>query len=197
VFAALLAERFAGGSPAIEIVNAGVGGNNTDQAGERFDRDVLGRHPDVVTLFFGINDSAVDVQLGARSPRVGVDRYKANLLRFVRTLKARGVAAVLLTPNPVAWTPELRKLYAGPPYKPDEPDGWNVLLKDYAAAVREVAAEQRVALVDVDRLFRDAASVPGRRLHDLLSDGMHPNDRGHDLIAEQVAQAVENALAAE
>src|SRR5262245_18772354 len=40
----------------VEIVNAGVSGNRSSEMRERFQRDVLARKPDLVTVSVGIND---------------------------------------------------------------------------------------------------------------------------------------------
>lgn len=61
VYSTLLqSELFAQGQP-IRVVNSGVGGNTTEVARDRFERDVLAYQPDLVVVQFGINDSAVDV----------------------------------------------------------------------------------------------------------------------------------------
>lgn len=187
VFAAVLEERLVREGDHARVINAGIGGNNTRQARERLTRDVIEHHPLVVTLSFGINDSAVDVFDGATQPRVPLPEYEKNLAHMVQQLQDAGILPILMTPNPVAWTDELKKLYASPPYRPDDADGWNVLLKDYAEAVRRIAAAREVPLVDTDRLFRAYAAEPGHDLHDLMTDGMHPNDAGHAIIAVHLA----------
>src|SRR5438874_898094 len=40
----------------IEIVNAGVSGNRSSEMRDRFQRDVVDRKPDLVTISVGIND---------------------------------------------------------------------------------------------------------------------------------------------
>jgi lysophospholipase L1-like esterase len=147
---------------------------------------VLAPEPDLVVIQFGINDSAVDVWKDppAAEPRLARDRYRENLAFFVRELRARGSAVVLMTPNPVRWTPSLRKTYGKPPYRPEDPDGFNVLLGSYAELVREVAAAEGVPLVDVYAAFRDFSGEGGLTVDGLLSDGMHPNETGHRLVAD-------------
>ena len=86
----------------------------------------------------------------------------------------------------MAWTPELLSYYGKPPYQPENPDGWNIPLRPYADAVRAIAADDDVLLVDVDELFRAYASAPGHHIDDLLLNGMHPNTEGHRLIAEGI-----------
>jgi lysophospholipase L1-like esterase len=186
VFSSFLQERL----PEAKIINAGVPGNTTRDALVRLDRDVISQHPDIVTIFFGINDSAVDVWKGATEPRVPLAEYRANLGEMITAIRGAGATPILLTPSPVAWTCELLKLYGRAPYQPDNPDGWNVELKQYAAAVRQIAVDQRVLLVDVDGMFREYAAEPGHHLGDLLLDGMHPNDMGHRLIAEGILKNI-------
>jgi len=184
VFAGLLEEAF----PAMAVINAGGPGNTTVDARARFEQDVLGRNPDIVTIAFGINDSAVDVRLGAVDPRVSLDEFEANLRYFVTTLRDRAVKSILMTPNPLAWTPPLEAMYGKPPYDPEDPNGFNVLLAEYAERVRQVAATEVVPLVDVYRLFSERTGRGDMRR--LLLDGMHPNDVGHHLIAEAVGSVI-------
>jgi lysophospholipase L1-like esterase len=187
VFAEILKARL----PDAKIINAGVAGNTTRDGLVRLDRDVISAYPYWVTIFFGINDSAVDVWKGATEPRVALGDFRANMREVVERIIAAGGHPIVLTPNPVAWTPELLKLYGKSPYEADDPDGWNVVLKQYAAAVRVIAADEHVPLVDVDEIFRTWASEPGHRLADLLCDGMHPNSHGHELIASAILAAME------
>ena len=165
--------------------------NNTQDAARRFEKDVLDKKPDLVVLQFGINDSAVDVwkQPPAEKPRVDLTDFRKNLQYFISTLKTRGVKVVLMTPNPLRWTPRLLELYGKPPYHPESPEGMNRLLHTYVAAVRELALEESVALVDVDVAFRDYARGHGS-LDDLLLDGMHPNQQGQLIVAEILGKTV-------
>ncbi len=184
IFGALLQDLL----PDVAVVNAGVGGNSTTDARARFEQDVLARGPDVVTVAFGINDAAVDVWKGDTSPRVPIEDYRANLRYFVEVLKEQGSRPILMTPNPLAWTPKLIELYGKPPYDPGSADGLNVLLADYAEVARKVAKEEGVALVDVWKLFREHQERHPEA--SLLLDGMHPNERGHRLIAEALLKVL-------
>lgn len=178
------------------IINAGVGGNTTSMARRRFETDVLRHNPKLVIIQFGINDSAVDVykQPPATLPRVPFATYRDNLLYFIATLKGRGTQVILMTPNLLHWTPNLKELYGKPPYNPDDPDGFNLYLRDYAQAVRDIAKEQKVPLVDIYKAYEDYAKDPGRTADELLLDGMHPNAKGHQLVTERLMGPVSAAL---
>lgn len=172
----------------VDIINSGVGGNHTDLAMKRFDRDVLQHDPGIVIIQFGINDAAVDVWKNppATQPRVNLERYAKNLREFVQQLQARKIRVILMTPNPLRWTERLKQLYGKPPYRPDDVDGFNVLLSQYSAATRQVAHSEKVTLIDVDEAFRKFADQSGQSMDDLVLDGMHPNEKGHTLIANLI-----------
>ncbi len=175
----------------VAVTNAGVGSNSTEDARKRMQKDVLSLDPSWVIVQFGINDAAVDVWKTppAQEPRVSLARFKENVEWIVDTLQKDEVSVVLMTPNPMRWTPKLLGLYGKPPYEPDRTDGFNVLLKDYAEAVRLVAREKEVLLVDVYGLFIAYDRMPDHSTDELLLDGMHPNQDGHRLIADHLVKS--------
>jgi lysophospholipase L1-like esterase len=186
VYAGLLEQDLPARGVKAEVINAGVGGHCTRLGRQRFKTDVLDRKPVVVIIQFGINDSAVDVWKTPpiTEPRVTLADYRANLEFFVDSLQAAGARVVLMTPNPMRWTERDRRRYDKPPYQVDDPDGFNVLLKQYAESARQVARERKVALVDIYAEFQAFNGSTGQSMDDLLLDGIHPNARGQRLIAD-------------
>ena len=175
----------------VRVINAGVGGNSTTDGLDRFDRDVLAHHPDLVVIQFGINDSAVDVWRNppATSPRVSIEAFKANLRLLIERSRQAGARVVLMTTNPIRWTPKLKELYGKMPYNPDRPDGFDLpLLSRYNAAARRVANEAGVPLVDVHAEFMRGD------VDALLLDGMHPGDAGHAIVAGLLAPVIRQQL---
>jgi lysophospholipase L1-like esterase len=190
VYGRLLEESLNARSPgAVKVVNAGVRGDTTAAAALRFESDILPAAPDLVVIQFGINDATIDVwkQPPATGPRVELAGYRANLAGFIAALRARGVRVVLMTPNPLSWTPRLVELYGHPPYDPRDPAGLNINLARYAAAMRELATETQVPLVDI---WQAHQAERGTAAEPLLSDGMHPNARGHTLVARLLAGTI-------
>lgn len=192
IYADVLQARLPEHGMAVRVVNAGVGGNDTNHARSRFQKDVLKHNPQTVVIQFGINDASVDVWTNppATKPRVDVVRYGDNLRFFVQQLRSRDIDVILMTPNPMRWTEELRERYGKSPYDPGDADGFNVLLRRYADVVRGIANELNVALVDVYRQFDKFGQRPGSKVSDLLLDGMHPNDQGHQLIADHLIKQI-------
>ncbi len=196
VYADLLRKKLAQQGLSARVVNQGIPGNRTTDAIARFESDVRAWKPDVVIILFGLNDSAVDVWRNATKPRVPIDSYRKNLTTMVQTLKGDGAKPILVTPQPMHWTEKLKKLYAGPPYNDKspytatDPLGFNATLVDYVEVVREVAGLEEVALVDLHQQFMDYHGGKGQHLSDLLLDGMHPNDKGHRMIADALLPLV-------
>ena len=123
----------------------------------------------VVFINFGIND-------GTR--KRGTDNFRADLQQIIELVRQQGAIPVLQTPS---------LTLAGEAYRPL-----------YAAAVRQVAEEQQVLLVDHTAAWvacagkaktsagGGAASVPAPR--ELMNDNLHPNSFGHRLMAQTIAR---------
>jgi lysophospholipase L1-like esterase len=186
VYATLLERELHAKNVSAKIINAGVPGNTTADARARFDKDVLAQKPGLVIIQFGLNDAAVDVWKSppATRSRVSRDDYEKNLRYFVRTLKNHRSQVILMTPNACRWTSKILKLYGKLPYQPDNPDGFNVIVKDYAKTVARVAEQEHVPLIDIFEAFQAYAKKPGQSMDGLLVDGMHPSGKGQQLVAE-------------
>lgn len=182
----------------VKVINAGIGGNTTQNAVARFEKDVLQKKPDLVVIQFGINDSAVDVWKDppATKSRVSKEKYEANLRSLIKQLKEKQIDVILMTPNSLRWIPRIKKLYGKPPYNPEDPDGFNLFLKSYAETVRQIAKENNLPLVDVYAAFETYAKQPGQSAQDMLLDGIHPNTKGQRKVANLLMPQIKQVLAA-
>lgn len=169
----------------VNVINAGIGGNTTDHAKKRFERDVISLAPDLVIIQFGNNDAAVDVWKDppATGPRVKLDEYVKNINEMIAALKKRDVKIILVTPLPTRWTPKLKDMYGKPPYDPSDPNGFNYLKKEYIAALRKIAAHNRIPLIDLYSEYFKYDKRKGQAMDELFTDGMHPNSAGHRIEA--------------
>lgn len=183
--------------PDVQFVNRGVGGNDTGMASLRFEKDVLAERPQLVIVQFGINDSTVDVwKVPPRSePRVSLTIFEHNMRRFILDIRKAGGFPVLMTPNQIRWTDELRRLYGKPPYDPASETGFSGILAKYAAITRKLAFEYQVPLVDVFALYDKWEKDHQLSGSKLLTDGMHPNSDGQRLVADALEPIVKQFLA--
>jgi len=157
------------------IINAGVGGNNTVDGKARFQKDVLSKNPDTVIICFGMNDSAKDMQ-----KYVEIESFRNNLRYFIAALKERGVNVILVTPNYIEesqyYTRHNAEVFA--PY-----GGAAAFVDMYCQAVREVAEEQKVWLADV----RKECDAYADRCK-LLTDGVHCTPLGYSLYSKAIGE---------
>jgi lysophospholipase L1-like esterase len=188
----LIREEFQKKHLDVKVVNAGVPGNTTAMAKERFEKDVLARDPDLVIIQLGTNDSAVDVwkKPPATESRVSINDYEHNLREFIAKLKERKAKIILVTPPPTRWTEKLKEMYGKPPYDPNDEDGFNIILKTYIQRMRRVAKDEKVVLVDLNKEYYKYHKSKGRTMDDLFLDGMHPNNKGQKLEAELLLKQI-------
>ncbi len=155
----LIAEALRRRHPTIELsmVNAGMSGHTTSNAVGRLQQHVLVHRPHLVFVMFGLNDVAKGTP----------DLYRKNLVEIVRKCRAAGAEVILGTPNAVAETPErpIAKVAA------------------FAAIVRAVSAELEVPLCDPHAEFEALRTRDPGRWRLSMSDEIHPNLRGHRLLA--------------
>ncbi|WP_154852570.1 SGNH/GDSL hydrolase family protein [Cyclobacterium xiamenense] len=190
VFAQRLPELLAVRGITAEVINAGIPGSHTGSirdhslfkirhAKDRFESDVLAHHPDLVTIGFGTNDAYIDGSDPNGPSRIPLSDYEKNLTFMIKTLQECRVKVVLIAPN----------MLGGkfPGYQ-------NERLMQYVATVRRLSREYQTGLVDNVELFMKYHKDTGYPLEALLLDGIHPNDLGHQLMAEKMVEEVQRLL---
>lgn len=75
----------------VNIINAGISGDNAPHGCERVERDVLRHQPDLTVVCYGLNDCAGG--LG------GIERYTDALKGIFEKVKASGSELIFMTPN--------------------------------------------------------------------------------------------------
>ncbi len=186
VYSAILTREVRIADVPVQVLNRGVPKNTTADARARFQADVLDQDPKAVIIQLGINDAAIDVweRPPREHPRVGLKEFAENLEYFITTSRQKGIRVILMTPNPLRWTPLLVELYGKPPFRVEDHNGLNVSLDHYVEAVRRIAALHDVELIDIHAELENGERLHGRAVSDYLLDGIHPNQKGHRLVAE-------------
>lgn len=159
------------GGHGVVVHNIGIGGERSDQALKRLDRDVISQRPHVVTVMYGTNDSWVDK--GKTESRLTEQDYEANLREIVRRLQAAQISVVLMTEPKFGEHNPKNGLGEDP----------NLRLTRYMERCCIVAKDTGVPLVDHFGGWA-AEQMQGRSLQAWTTDGCHPNTAGHvDLAA--------------
>ncbi|MBC8355676.1 MAG: DUF2920 family protein [Planctomycetes bacterium] len=148
----------------IEMINAGLSGHTTVNGLARIERDVLAKQPHLVVVMFGMNDVA----------RVPLEQFRENTRTIANRCLDSGAAVVLCTPNSVYENP------ARP----------NSRLAEFSQAVREVAGELKLPLVDCFAEWKRLRTDDPERWMLMMSDEIHPNMNGHKIFAEMITKTV-------
>jgi len=145
----------------INVIVTAIGGEASERGAERFDRDVLSHHPDLITIDYALNDRGI-----------GLEKARAAWSSMIASAKAKGMKVILLTP-----TGDTRA-------NPDDPQD---PLNQHAQQIRDLARQENVALADSFQAFGRYVSEGGE-LADLMSQVNHPNRKGHDLVVNQLLE---------
>lgn len=156
----------------IEIIGAGVSGNEVPNLQARVDKDVIAKQPTLVVIYIGIND----VWHGEKDPARGAtpDAFQSGLEEVIGACTAAGSRVILCTPTVIG---ELK-------------DGRNSLdakLDQYADVSRGVAAKSNVQLYDLRKAFVEhiAANSPENKDKGILTtDRVHLNEAGNNRVAQ-------------
>lgn len=197
VYAELVEAALQSTGSTLGVYNAGVPSMITVTALKRLRSDILAYKPRVVVLQFGINDASVEVfrKPPVTEPRVSLDAYIQNYRSMITAVQQEGAKAIVMTTNPLRWTPKLKEMYGKPPYNPDAEDGFDSpKLAGYNEALRQLAAEMHVPLVDVRAAYPAFAAKHKITVDGMLLDGMHPNDLGHQLVGELLIPVIQDAV---
>ncbi|MCD2256920.1 SGNH/GDSL hydrolase family protein [Lactobacillus sp. CC-MHH1034] len=138
-------------------------------------RSVIAQQPDVVTIEFGTNDAVGGTDAAT------LDRFRADLTAVVEQLQQGTQAQLILM---TTWSP------ANGPYVAND--------QAFDTQIKAVAATHHVPVVDMHQIWGTDTSVTGpsgKRIPDFAQwgprDNFHPNQTGHDLIARQLAQIIQ------
>ncbi len=170
-FAALLQAGLKKEGITAEVINVGIGGENTAQALKRLKAQVIDKKPYIVTIMYGANDSYVDK--GKTSSRLTEAEYRANLKTIVEELRKAQIIPILMATNRLGDKHANNGAGEHPGKKLDA----------YVAICRDVAKELQVPLIDHHEHWSNALKN-GADIEKWMTDSCHPNPKGHEEMAK-------------
>ena len=157
----------------VEVINAGISGHKSNDMLARFQRDVLDRKPQLVTVSVGINDVwhgfTPEHPAGYGPRRVPPAEFQSNLEYLLAAAERAGVRVALFTTT----------LFEE---SPDSPRNRRIAL--YNAIIQSLASRHGALLVDQNASFWRAATRPGAEK--LTTDQVHLSIAGNRLMAHTV-----------
>lgn len=158
----------------IRVVNVGTSGNTVRDLKGRWERDVLGLHPQWLSVCIGINDVWRQFDLPRiKEAHVSLKEYGETLDGLLSAARPRLEGLVLMTPFFI---------------EPNRRDAMRRRMDQYGAVVRKLAVKHDALLADTQAAFDCLL----RFMHPaaLAWDRVHPNQAGHMLLARSFLNAV-------
>lgn len=166
--------KMLGGELGTHVVNAGVGGNTTNDAVSRIKSDVLDLDPDIVIMMFGMNDQAVVLNTG--NALVSLSVYDRNYRKMIEKMLAQGIDIVLMTGHEVCTD---GNYYTAGQYGLDYGTG---NIDNYYDVIRRLASEYNLNLIDLTA----RAEAETRSKMCAVGDGIHLSTYGHEMYSKWI-----------
>lgn len=158
----------------IRIINTGIGGNTIRDLAERWERDVVERQPDWLSVKIGINDVWRQFDSPLRTDQhVSPSEFQETYRRLLSPLRPRLKGLVLCSPYVI-------DIQAADPMRQR--------MDEYREICRGLAEEFDAVYVDTQKPFDD--HLQHFHATSLGWDRIHPNTSGHMLIARAWLKAV-------
>jgi lysophospholipase L1-like esterase len=166
-----------------EVVNRGIGGEETHQVLARFDRDVLAAKPAVVLVWGHINNihRAPQGQVEAAKQRA-IQDYR-EMVRKAREANVRVILATEVTlSEAVGWKNRLAAFVGRVRGKQGYSSWVNEHVRAVNAWLRTYAAQERLQLLDFEKVFDDGTGF--RKLDYSSDDGTHISAAGYAALTK-------------
>jgi len=168
----------AGGTVNYELTGAGVSGNKVYDLYLRMEEDVISKSPDIVVIWVGVND----VWHKKMGTGTDADKFEQFYLAMLKKFRAANTKIIVCTPATIGEKNDYS----------NEQDGD---MNKYSNIIRNIAAEQRLTLVDMRAEFEafEKTNNPNNLEKGILTaDGVHLNDAGNKFVARLMAEGIRN-----
>ncbi len=177
----------------VTSIPAGKAGNRSPDMLARLEESVISKKPDWMVLSCGVNDVwHFTLKLGNRTFQgVPLDDYKRNIRSIIDQAQAANIKVLILTSTMIGEDPEKET---------------NKQLIPYNSFLREISAEKKLPLADLDKDMHEALkmlpdeagkakmfgdpSYQRNIKNKLTSDGCHMNPQGNIMMAKGVLRAI-------
>jgi lysophospholipase L1-like esterase len=173
--------KYGGFFPGKPYIDRGIGGQTTPQMLLRFRPEVIALQPRVVVILAGTNDIAGNT--GAMTLATIEDNL-TSMAELARAHKIRVVLASLLPISDYEKTREGKPIVRSVQRPPAQIKALNEWMKQYSAANGAVYLDYYAAMVDEKGFLKE----------DLSEDGLHPNQKGYEVMAPLAERAITASL---
>jgi lysophospholipase L1-like esterase len=160
-----------------DFIGAGIGGNKVYDLYLRMDDDVLATKPDVVIIYIVVNDVWHKRSYGTGTD---LDKFEKFYNALIKKMQAQNIKLIMCTPAVIGERTDFS----------NELDGD---LNNYSNVIRKIATTNGLPLVDLRKAFLDynKQNNPENKESGILtSDRVHLNDKGNQLVADEIWKAI-------
>ncbi|TXG76135.1 hypothetical protein E6P97_04120 [Patescibacteria group bacterium] len=169
------------------IFNLGISADNSQNILERIEDETIARtrHGNLpaVIIQIGVNDSSTDNQTPENSVGISIEDYESNLKEIIGKLQPISSKIIFVglsacdesKTTPVSW---------------GDYHYTNDAIKRYETVMSTVAEQHKISFIPLFDQFKKAIDDGA----DYLPDGLHPNNKGHQFIADIVRLKLEEFL---
>ena len=160
-----------------ELQGAGIGGNKIYDLYLRVDDDVIAKKPNVVVIWVGVNDVWHKSTYGTGTDQ---DKFEKFYNALIKKLKAANTEVIICTPAAIG-------------EKTDFSNSQDGDLNQYSKIIRGIAQNNNCKLIDLRKVFLDydlANNKENKREGVLTTDGVHLNEKGNAIVADQMLKAL-------
>jgi len=172
--------KYGGFFPGKPYIDRGISGQTTPQMLLRFRPEVIALKPKVVVILAGTNDIA-----GNTGPMT-LEAIEDNLTSMAELARANKIRVVLSALLPISdyETREGKPIIQSMRRPPERIKALNDWMRKYAADTHAVYLDYYSAMADDKGFLKD----------ELSDDGLHPNQKGYDVMAPLAERAISLAL---
>ncbi len=167
-----------------EVINSGINGHTTREALSRLSSSVLCRKPQIVLIWFGSNDSALN-EGQYRTPY----EYEKNLRQILTEIFA------LSTEHSFANGKTVAILLTPPPMVEDDffPFTTNDRLEKYRDIVKALSQEYQLYCIDLFAIYQSITD-PTAYASCFQSDGLHLSNHGYDIAYAHILKTIQQVM---
>ena len=172
-----------------KLIGKGISGDKVSDLLTRYKKDVIDLNPDIVFIYIGINDVWHKYDFGTGSD---IDLYENGLRQIISEIQKTGSKVVLCTPTVIGENYgdfTLTNQYIEQYRDAKTMESMNNDLDAFSDVVRNLSSEYNTDLIDLRKIFMSYISEnnPNNNPSGILTyDGVHLNDQGNKLIADQM-----------
>lgn len=175
VYALQLKKILKGYSKDIEVIIKGIASNRTYHVYDRLTKDCIDVKPDIIIMLIGVNDAWENYVPEQYPPLVRpMEPHFTEIFRRINT-ELQGVQVLYLMPFMIDAVEEKLPFHK--------------TLDEYRERLRDIALTNGATVIDLQEKFYSAQKTvdPVK----LATDGIHPTNLGHKVIADAIEEAIE------